>query len=247
MKKRVLISVCTIITLTITSFSLSFANEASDGNSSETGNVVTYQVSDEEYNKAIIADIYDNLINILKQEDISSVQEIDKPLRVASVTSEISDGDEIIDYDITSSDKKPNSEYEYRTVLHHSKAKKKSGGYKYASKQLEGGYKGASHLYYSSSGGGKYSISIGFSALWSPVSVSVSRGIGSKDNIGMVVPTTSTKKYNKVQASKTYKGTPYSIQKRKKGGSWKTFSRGVATKFFSVSARCVEVKYVEVK
>ena len=111
MKKRVLISVCTIITLTITSFSLSFANEASDGNSSETGNVVTYQVSDEEYNKAIIADIYDNLINILKQEDISSVQEIDKPLRVASVTSEISDGDEIIDYDITSSDKKPNSEY----------------------------------------------------------------------------------------------------------------------------------------
>ena len=241
MKKNLIISICTIITLTITSFSLSFANETSEESSMVTGDVVTYQVSDEEYNNAIVADIYDNLIAIINEEDVMSTQEIESISETVSTTSELSNGDEIIDYDITATDKTPKSEYEYRTVLHHSKAKKKSGGYKYASKQLEGGYKGASYLYYSSSGGGKYSVSISFSAPWSPVSVSVARGIGSKDDIGMAVPTTSKKKYNKVQAKKTYKGTPYSIQRKKKGESWKTFSRGVATKFFSVSARCVEV------
>ena len=97
-------------------------------------------------------------------------------------------------------------------------------------------------MYYNPSGGGSYSIGISFSSPWAPVSVSASLGVGSNKDIGMVIPTTSTKEYNKVQAKKTYKGTPYSIQKRKKnGGSWVTISRGVATKEYRVEGRCVKV------
>lgn len=135
------------------------------------------------------------------------------------------------------------TQYEYRTYLHEDKAKLQAGPYKYASNQLEGGYKGAKTLYYDPSGGGTYSIDISFPLPWGGVSVNASRGIGSNKDIGMNVPTTSTKDFNKVQAKKTYKGTPYSLQKRKKGTKkWTTFKSGVATKYYRVAARCVKVK-----
>lgn len=197
---------------------------------------VIYQVPEGEYKEAIESEVINTFEQVVKDDMGVSDDynlEISKEPYIKTLNS--------LDNEIVAKAANPSNDYEYRTYLHEDKAKLQAGGYKTASGQLQGGYKGASYLYYSTSGGSRFSFTISFKAPWSPVSVGTTYGKGSNKDIGMAVKTTSTKVYNKVQASKTYKATPYSIQKRKKGGSWVTFSRGVATKYYRVAARCVKV------
>lgn len=247
MKKKILILSMTLILLLGTT-TISFATE--ENNEIQAGETVYYQISEEQYNNAINMQVLEALkAAILEDNGYTSNFKVNIPLECYNPTS-LDAINYVGDVEILNNNNTlvtygggAGTSYEYRTYLHEDKAKLKEGDYKYASNQLEGGYKGAKTLYYNPSGGGKYSIGISFSAPWSPVSVSASRGIGSNKDIGMNVPTTSTKVYNKVQAKKTYKGTPYSLQKRKKGTkTWTTFGRGVATKYYRVAARCVKVK-----
>ena len=247
MKNKILI-LSMILILLLGATTIGFATE--ETNEIQSGETVYYQISEEQYNNAINIQVLEALkVAILEDNGYASNFKVKIPIECYNPTSLdainyvgdveiLNDNDTLVTYGGGAE-----TSYEYRTYLHEDKAKLEAGPYKYASNQLEGGYKGAKTLYYNPSGGGKYSIDISFSSPWSPVSVSTSRGIGSNKEIGMNVPTTSTKVYNKVQAKKTYKGTPYSLQKRKKGTkAWTTFGRGVATKYYRVDARCVEVK-----
>lgn len=243
-----------IITMLIVAFvvpsTMVYADIDDNTRKMDAGPVTYYQVPDDKYNEAVNHDVLKEVEEQIK-DDLGLNTNYDVKISEDSYRVDNLNGANIISIDsediqIVNNDGKISTRggggavtYEYRVVYHDPKYK--DTGYKYAT-QLSGGYKGASYLYYSSGGGDTYSFGISVGAPWAAVTVAVNRGKASKSDIGMSVKTKSTTKYQKVQANKTYKATPYSSQRRKKGTStWSTYNRGVISKYYSVAARCVTV------
>lgn len=256
MKKRISIFIISsLFLIPINANAATFDNELNS--KIEFGSTIAETVSEKEYteeiNQQILSEIKKDLKKDLNLDEKAEIVLDEKDYTISVVEDKKNPKLLINEVKISNVNIKNSEEtvpmkaksmltHEYRTYIHKNKIVYKNGGYRYASGQLAGGYKGAKYLYYSPSGGGSYSFGVSVGAPWSPVSISAAFGKGSSSNIGMVLKTTSTSHFNKVQGKKTYRCVPYSIQSRKKGTTkWTTISRGIGTSLYRVEGRCVRV------
>ncbi|MGL4484325.1 MAG: hypothetical protein ACRCUS_05190, partial [Anaerovoracaceae bacterium] len=147
------------------------------------------------------------------------------------------------DEDLIEEKRRPNPtvKYVYRTIFHEKKAtiSKKDA---FAANQLEGGYRLSGSHPYNPKGGATYTISVSVGAPWGAIGFSGTTG---KRGSGVYqIKSPDSKHYYKVKELKSYKTTPYTIQKREVGtAKWVNMSYGAAKGvLFDTYARCIKVK-----